>query len=1020
MADFCGNTNYRVSNSRVAICISRGSGFWTLESEPYPFVSQRMKQFKLHCLMAPLLLLALIITLSCTTTTTTTALLRPPHSGKCHPVDQAALLSLAASYHLHNWTEQSTASNAADCCRWQGVTCANTTGPDADGNNTRRVTALKLKGTGLWGDFPPQLCNLTALQDLSLARNGLSGPLPPCITTHLRRLRSLDLSFNFISTLPIPFALPVLHALDLSFNFLSAKASPLSRIAGGGLPSLAILDLTGNFLSGPLPPSLFDTSLLPSLAILHLTLNQFNGSLPSFPSKCSTSNLLFLDLLGSFDLDPATGAGGPIPPSISNLCNLRALIVAFSGLSGPIPEALYTLPLILYLDLEGNNLEGSISSSIRNLHALMHLGLSDNFLSGALPPELGSLANLSELDLKRNNFDPAPFPPFLGNLSQLQYLDLSDNSFNSTIPPEWGNLTHLSTFKISGNTLSATLTLPSWLFRFPLQKLELRSLRLSSTHFSCEKFKLINSTIRTLDISDNNLTASSLILECLSQLSFPSLSHLNLSHNPFQSPLNPSAVLLTPSLSHLDISWCGLSGRLTNSFLSLATSTLTSLTLSHNQLQGKLPSLLPTYGGWTDIDLSHNFFTGINTQEAVVWKINQTSHVQLGQLLLSNNKLRGHLGEFLANFAAFRRFDGCPIRFEMLDVSNNDFTGTVPPFLANCSGLNRIKMGNNHLRGQIPSELGLLSGLRTLSLHHNELEGSIPSTLSNCSSLEVLDLSHNRLEGDVEQALFRSQKLPSLRVLLLSYNRLTGVIPASLGVSSPSLQLIGFSNNRLAGVIPPHLQLPAFKKLADSPSSKRLSSSQGTLFEDDITLVVKGVEAHYTYILNIFTSIDLSGNALSGPIPRHFGEFTGLVYLNLSRNNLSGSIPAELSKLQALESLDFSFNKLTGSIPAELGSLSMLATFNVSFNEGLSGEIPTGTQLQDQSSFLGDDKLCGFPKPDPCVNNKGIADDGPIHHRQRFVEWVQGWASMPGLLLGFIVGFGCTIVALHANWRSCK
>ncbi|KAI5064543.1 hypothetical protein GOP47_0021213 [Adiantum capillus-veneris] len=311
-----------------------------------------------------------------------------------------------------------------------------------------------------------------------------------------------------------------------------------------------------------------------------------------------------------------------------------------------------------------------------------------------------------------------------------------------------------------------------------LQELELR-FRLSSAHFNCEKLKLINSTIRYLDISDNHLTSSSLILECLSQVRFPSLSHLNLSQNPLHSPLNPSAVLLTPSLSHLDISWCGLSGRLTNSFLSIAIGTLSSLTLSHNQLQGKLPSLLPTYGGWTDIDLSHNFFTGINTQEAVVEKINQTSRqVQLGQLLLSNNRLKGDLGEFLAKFVALS-VDGCPIHFEMLDVSDNDFTGTVPPFVANCSGLHRIKMGNNHLRGQIPAELGLLSGLRTLSLHQNQLEGSIPSTLSNCTSLEVLDLSHNRLDGDVEQVLFSSQNLPSLRVLLLSYNRLTGIIPAS-------------------------------------------------------------------------------------------------------------------------------------------------------------------------------------------------------------------------------------------------
>ncbi|MCO5608341.1 hypothetical protein L7F22_062548, partial [Adiantum nelumboides] len=171
----------------------------------------------------------------------------------------------------------------------------------------------------------------------------------------------------------------------------------------------------------------------------------------------------------------------------------------------------------------------------------------------------------------------------------------------------------------------------------------------------------------------------------------------------------------------------------------------------------------------------------------------------------------------------------------------------------------------------------------------------------------------------------------------------------------------------------------------------------------------------------VLTSIDFSGNELSGPIPPQMGEFTGLVYFNLSRNNLSGSIPAQLSKLEVLESLDLSFNRFSGSIPEELGSLSKIGRFNVSFNEGLSGEIPAGTQLQDQSSYLGDNNLCGLPKPEPCPAKRNTAvDDGQYraHHGQRFVEWLQGWASTQGLLLGFVVGFACTVSALHVNWQS--
>ncbi|MCO5548414.1 hypothetical protein L7F22_001870 [Adiantum nelumboides] len=192
-----------------------------------------------------------------------------------------------------------------------------------------------------------------------------------------------------------------------------------------------------------------------------------------------------------------------------------------------------------------------------------------------------------------------------------------------------------------------------------------------------------------------------------------------------------------------------------------------------------------------------------------------------------------------------------------LDLSFNSLTGAVPHFLANCSSLGVVRLGNNRLTGQIPIEVGLLSEWSSLSMHNNELKGSIPSTLSTCSSLQVLDLSHNRLDGDIQQALFGSdKKLTSLRVLLLSYNRLTGAIPApSLGLSSPNLQVIGLSNNGLAGAILPSLPLPAFK-IADSSFPNQLNSKEkGTLFEEDITFDTKGRDAHYTYILEVLTSL---------------------------------------------------------------------------------------------------------------------------------------------------------------------
>ncbi|MCO5608053.1 hypothetical protein L7F22_062258 [Adiantum nelumboides] len=873
---------------------------------------------------------------------------------RCHPHDQAALESIAAVFGGvldESISEYSSWPMGLDCCIWQGVTCTTTTLTTA---SYSRVMALYLYNRELVGEFPPQLCNLTALESLSMVFIGLSGPLPPCLTTgRLRQLRSLVLSRNY--------------------------------------------------LSGSLPPSLFNSSLLPALTHLDISSNKLSGPLPSISHIPSN-----------------------VPPAGTNSSPLQVLDLSGNFISGAIPEALYTqLPFLEELHLGNNDLVGTISPAIHNLsQTLQYLDLAHNLLSGPIPPELASLSTLSVLDLPGNRFGLAskalhsgtPFsfslPPFLANLSNLQYLDLSSNLFYSpNIPPQWSNLTHLLLLDLSENKLSAPApTPPHWLFRLPLQTLSLRSLRLTAHNF-CEQLKLINNTIDELDISDNNLTSSARILECLCQVPFPSPEVLDLSHNPLQSPLmtNPSAVLQAPSLSALDASSCGLSGRLTDSFFSLAREL--SLYLSHNQLQGEVPLLFASNSSWfVELDLSHNRFTRLTMDVAVASSQSEDSSLGKFSFVVSNNRFGGGLGEFLEKLVSFKHL-------RTLDVSSNYFTGAVPPSIfANCRLLEAVRMGNNRLTGQIPVEVGMLSKLTSLSMHNNELKGSIPSTLSNCSSLKVLDLSHNRLDGDLQQALFGShQNLNSLRVLLLSYNRLTGAIPASLGLSSPNLQLIGLSNNRLVGAIPPSLHLPAFIKIADSSFPNQLNSrpQSDTLYEEDITFDAKGRDAHYTYILKVLTSIDFSGNSLSGPIRPQLGELTGLIYLNLSRNNLSGSIPAELSKLADLESLDLSSNRLTGSIPNELKSLSKLGKFNVSFDEGLSGEIPAGTQLEDESSYVGDNDLCGMPKPNPCPNDQATAQ----HDGQRFVDWLQGWASTQGLLLGFVVGFSCTLVALRANWR---
>ena len=109
--------------------------------------------------------------------------------------------------------------------------------------------------------------------------------------------------------------------------------------------------------------------------------------------------------------------------------------------------------------------------------------------------------------------------------------------------------------------------------------------------------------------------------------------------------------------------------------------------------------------------------------------------------------------------------------------------------------------------------------------------------------------------------------------------------------------------------------------------------------------------------LNNLRTLELGFNQLSGPIPPELGQLNNLQTLSLGRNQLSGSIPPQLGQLENLQTLSLSGNELSGSIPPELGQLNNLEVLNL-FDNQLSGSIPP--QLgQLELLRLGDNELSG-------------------------------------------------------------
>ncbi|XP_022682327.1 receptor-like protein 12 [Setaria italica] len=258
--------------------------------------------------------------------------------------------------------------------------------------------------------------------------------------------------------------------------------------------------------------------------------------------------------------------------------------------------------------------------------------------------------------------------------------------------------------------------------------------------------------------------------------------------------------------------------------------------------------------------------------------------------------------------------------------------------------------------------------------------------------------------------------LSRLQVLILKHKKFFGPLAPSSHTSRvtcgfPSARILDLSSNNLSGTLNKEWlsTLMGMMVIVNNQTSAMLEQErhQNQVYQVTTELTYKGSELTFDKILRTLGFLDVSHNALQGSIPEAIGEPVLLEVLNMS---FTGPIPSnELSHLAHLEALDLSSNELSGAIPLELASLDSLTTLNLSNNK-LTGSIPESPHFStfSNSSFLGNDGLCGPPWSKECINDATTPNVASNHSKKKYGDIVL--FLFDGL--GFGVGFAIAIV-----WR---
>ncbi|KAL7001455.1 Phytosulfokine receptor 1 [Sarracenia purpurea var. burkii] len=281
-------------------------------------------------------------------------------------------------------------------------------------------------------------------------------------------------------------------------------------------------------------------------------------------------------------------------------------------------------------------------------------------------------------------------------------------------------------------------------------------------------------------------------------------------------------------------------------------------------------------------------------------------------------------------------------RVVKLELFRKRLTGEISESLAGLEQLRTLNLSGNFLRGSPPPGLFRFPNLEVLDLSNNDLSGSIPTKI-DLPSLQILDISDNSFANSVPVDLF--DNLTQIRIVDFAFNYFTGSIPHGLGNCS-SLEHLCIGSNYFTGNIPESLfRLPKLAQLSlpDNHLSGELSTGIGNLSNlvrlDISSNSFSGPIPDMFYTLSRLQDFSAQSNNFTGQIPSSLSNSKTITSLILRNNSLNGPIDLNCSAMTHLMSLDLATNQFTGTVPDNLPLCSKLKTINLARNN-FSGQIP--------------------------------------------------------------------------------